>query len=311
MRSHPLIPGAAALVLLALCGAILAAAPEGQSKKTTQTADMSAGAPPPALKSLGFTWPRTGVLYSADGAPMILVPAGPFMMGSSPIEKEAAADERPAHAVTVKAFLIDRYEITEAQYRLFLEDVARDGHHWCDPTEPPGKDHMPAKETWNGDRPGSRQPVVGVDWYDAAAYCAWAGKRLPSEAEWEKAARGTDERKYPWGDRWDRDRANTWENGKKDRLPVGSYEGGASPFGAEDLAGNVWEWVQDWYSPKYYLDSPKQDPGGPAAGSFRVVRGGSFLSNPTGVRASARQGNEPAGRYSNFGFRCAMTPRTP
>jgi formylglycine-generating enzyme required for sulfatase activity len=256
---------------------------------------------------LGFAWPRGGSFYGQDGAPMVAVPAGPFMMGSGPAEKSADADERPAHRVTLKAFYIDRFEVTEAQYRRFLAET-RGSHRLCERNEPPSKEHTPSRETWTEtDRGTAQMPVVGVDWFDAFSYCAWAGKRLPSEAEWEKAARGTEEWTYPWGDRFEKGRANSWEQGRKLRLPVGTFESGASPFGAEDMAGNVWEWVSDWYAPKWYLDSPKEDPAGPASGSFRAVRGGSCLSDLRGVRTTVRDGNDPAGRYSNFGFRCAQT----
>lgn len=298
---------AVAATALTLSSGRPVAAAESETKKPIQSADMGGGVPPPAVGALGFAWPRIGAAFSLDGAPMIYIPAGPFMMGSSPMSRDAAPDEKPAHKITLKAYYIDRYEVTEAQYRLFLADVAQNGHGGCDRSEPASKDHTPSAETWAGDAPGSRQPVVGVDWYDAAAYCAWAGKRLPTEAEWEKAARGSDERTWPWGDKWDRARTNSWETGRKSRTPVGTYETGASPAGVEDLAGNVWEWVRDWYAPKFYFDSPKQDPGGPATGTARVVRGGSYLSNPSGVRSTVRQGNDPIGRYSNFGFRCAQS----
>jgi len=261
---------------------------------------------------MGFAWPRAGAFYGQDGAPMVLVPAGPFTMGSGPLDRSSKPDEQPAHRVTLKAFYIDRFEVTQGQYRRFLAAAGRNNHRFCDRGEPAAKDHTPTKETWNESDPASgRLPVVGVDWYDASAYCAWAGRRLPTEAEWEKAARGTDERAYPWGGRWDRARANSYENGKKTSEPIGSYESGAGPFGAEDMAGNVWEWVQDWYAPKYYLDSPRENPQGPAGGTFRVVRGGSSLSDARGLRSAGRDSNDPAGRYENFGFRCAQDQGRP
>lgn len=283
----------------------------GQSQKNVAVAAVSAGGASPLTRGeMGFAWPRAGQFYGQDGAPMMLVPAGPFTMGSPPVDKQAKPDEHPAHKVLLKGFYIDRFEVTQGQYRKFLSDAVKSNHRHCDRDEPAAKDHTPSMETWHpGDSAAAPLPVVGVDWYDAAAYCGWAGKRLPTEAEWEKAARGTDERTYPWGDKWDRVRANSYENGKKSSVPIGSYASGASPFGVEEMAGNVWEWVRDWYAPRYYLDSAKEDPPGPGAGDARVVRGGSSLSDARGLRSAGRDSNDPTGRYNNFGFRCAQDQR--
>jgi formylglycine-generating enzyme required for sulfatase activity len=284
-----------------------------QDKRGPATAAMAAGGASPITSGeQGFAWPRAGAYYGRDGAPMVLVPAGPFTMGSGPMDKAAKPDEQPAHRVTLKAFYIDRFEVTQGQYRKFLAAVVRDRHRTCDRDEPAAKEHTPAVETWRDADPASGGlPVVGVDWFDAAAYCAWAGQRLETEAEWEKAARGTDERTYPWGSHWDRTRANSYESGRKAAEPIGSHESGAGPYGAEDMAGNVWEWVQDWYAPRYYLDGPKENPQGPATGSSRVVRGGSSLSDARGLRSAGRDSNDPAGRYENFGFRCAQDQGRP
>lgn len=312
-ETPPKIPAAALGSLALLLALAPAAEAADQEKKHVAAASIaSGGASPLTAGEIGFAWPRAGAFYGRDGAPMVLVPAGPFMMGSSTMDKQAKPDEMPAHRVSLKAFYIDRFEVTQGQYRKFLAEAGRSAHRFCDREEPAAKDHTPLKETWNeGDPASSRLPVVGVDWFDAAAYCAWAGQRLPSEAEWEKAARGTDERIYPWGDRWEKARANSYESGMKTSAPIGSYESGASPFGAEDMAGNVWEWVRDWYAPRYYLDSSRESPPGPAAGSFRVVRGGSSLSDARGLRSPGRDSNDPTGRYNNFGFRCAQDQSRP
>jgi sulfatase modifying factor 1 len=210
---------------------------------------------------------------------MVLVPAGEFLMGSK-------------HRVYLDAFYIDAYEVTNALYKEFIQATGRK-----------------APKSWNDAKFNAlRQPVVGVTWDDAAAYCQWAGKRLPTEAEWEKAARGADGRKYPWGNQWERTRANTPNDGPGKPMPVGSYEGGKSPYGAHDMIGNVWEWVADWYDVDYYRTSPSHNPRGPATGKVRVLRGGSWLSS--GYEAAVRRGSGIPGHWNgdDVGFRCARTP---
>ena len=223
-----------------------------------------------------------------DGAEMVLVPAGEFWMGS----EDGGADEKPRHRVTLDAFYIDKHEVTNARYGRFMGATGRSvPTYWND-------------STWNS----PQQPVVGVSWDDADAYCKWAGKRLPTEAEWEKAARGTDGRKYPWGEQWDASRANSVESKLGKTVPVGAYPAGASPYGALDMAGNAWEWVADWYDRDYYRRSPEQNPRGPETGSGRVLRGGSWLSLPILLRAANRYDFTPGSRSDLIGFRCARGP---
>jgi formylglycine-generating enzyme required for sulfatase activity len=227
------------------------------------------------------------VLTTEDGAEMVLVPAGEFTMGSNEYD-----DEKPPRRVYLDAFHIDKYEVTNAQYRRFVQATNRAAPSWY----------------WNDPKfNGSTQPVVGVSWHDAAAYCGWAGKRLPTEAEWEKAARGTDGRKYPWGEAWDASRANSDDSKLGRTAPVGSYATGASPYGAQGMAGNVWEWVADWYAADYYQRSPERNPKGPESGQYRVVRGGSWVSAPLNLRASGRLNlsTSPDARGYYVGFRCA------
>jgi formylglycine-generating enzyme required for sulfatase activity len=222
---------------------------------------------------------------------MIYVPAGEFTMGSLDADRDARDEEKPAHTVNLDAFWIDKTEVTNAQYQKCVEAGA------CkEPT------------CWDkGDLNGVDQPVVCVTWDDAQTYAAWAGGRLPTEAEWEKAARGTDERLYPWGDEAaDCDKAN-FKGCMGRTVTVGSYPDGASPYGALDMAGNVWEWVADWYDEGYYQDSPTRNPQGPNSGERRALRGGSFDMSESRLRNAFRIGNMPA--YSNWdlGFRVVVT----
>ncbi len=219
---------------------------------------------------------------------MIEIPAGPFTMGSD----TGDPDEAPAHEVDLPAFEIDRFEVTNADFAQFVEatgyqtDAEKEGRskNWRIAAE--GKDN---------------HPVVYVSWNDAVAYCEWLGKRLPTEAEWEKAARGTDGRMYPWGDEWDPSKANVKETGLRGTAAVGSFGAGASPYGVEDMAGNVWEWTADWYEPypgstyhtEYYGER------------FKVVRGGGWFEMADAVRTTNRDLTSVNAANDDIGFRCA------
>ena len=238
-----------------------------------------------------------------DGAPMVLIPAGAFTMGSN----EGLPAERPEHVVTLDAYAIDRYEVSLRLYRRFLQEAQRDA--------PPTWDDEAAETV--GDR-----PAIGVSWADALAYCTWAGKRLPTEAEWEKGARGTDGRRYPWGPmqpfvdiaNYNRgvwvSEAVTLVNvtGGVEGMSVrhGLKEGGRSPYGLHHMAGNAAEWVGDWYDREYYAKSPDKNPTGPAKGEKKVIRGGSWSDLPVALRSSARVSAEPDFQDRAIGFRCAM-----
>ncbi len=224
------------------------------------------------------------VLKGEDGAEMVLVPAGEFWMGTDNMGAES-----PRHRVHLDAYYIDKVPVTNALYERFIRATSRQ-----DPSD------------WsNTNFNGPTQPVVGVSWHDADAYCKWAGKRLPTEAEWEKAARGTDGRKYPWGDQWDPSHANSAESKLGKTTPVGSYLSGASPHGALDMAGNVWQWVDDWYDKDYYQRSLERNPRGPEFGTARVLRGGAWFSFPLALRSSSRLDYTPGHRGVSLGFRCA------
>ena len=220
-----------------------------------------------------------------DGMEMVAVPAGEFQMGS----KAGDRDQKPVHTVYLDAYWIDKTEVTNAMY---AQCVAS------------GKCQAP-KYTKDSTSNAENQPVVGVSWSNAITYCTWAGRRLPSEAEWEKAARGTDGRIYPWGNQ-DPDNTLLNYNGEQgSTTPVGQFPEGASPYGALDMAGNAWEWVNDWYGE--YPSARQENPMGPASGKNRVLRGGCWDDSGQFVRAVYRNWLEPNGRLLNYGFRCASS----
>jgi formylglycine-generating enzyme required for sulfatase activity len=217
-------------------------------------------------------------------------------------------DEHPQQRVTLDAYYIDIYPVTNVQYGKFLTWILQSkDHSRCHPSEPRGKDHT-ARLWYYPGRHGPQQPVVGVDWWDAYAYAAWAGKRLPTEAEWEKAARGTDGRIWPWGNQWDKAKCNTADGGPGVPTPVGRYPQGVSPYGCYDMAGNVWEWCADWFAEDYYQRGPLRNPTGPERGTVRVLRGGSWIFEPRFARCTYRVGYDPAW-YIYRGFRCASPPQ--
>jgi formylglycine-generating enzyme required for sulfatase activity len=248
----------------------------------------------------------------------LLVPAGAFTMGDT--TGEGLDRERPVHTVTLDAFYIGKHEITNADWKKFQNDPGyEDKKFWPNGWVVP-KDQSPYWHQANnhgGGTPGSdNYPVLGVNWDAATAYCNWlsakTGKkyRLPTEAEWEKAARGTDKRKFPWGNQISHEYANYVGKQRFDTgMEVGSFPKGASPYGALDMAGNVLEWCQDWYQRDYYKESPKKNPQGPAKGAYRVLRGGSFFFEEGDLRVSARSGGWPSLQaWRMIGFRAAREP---
>ncbi|MEW5830799.1 MAG: SUMF1/EgtB/PvdO family nonheme iron enzyme [Chloroflexota bacterium] len=236
--------------------------------------------------------PLLDEITDPKGVTMRLVPAGTFTMGST-----AYDDEKPPHQVDLDAFYMDKYEVTNALYKACVDAGV------C---SAPNNTGSYTRSSYYGDSQYDNFPVIYVDWNQAKTYCeTWRGTRLPTEAEWEKAARGTDERTYPWVEGIDCSKANYCEG---DTTEVGSYESGTSPFGLYDMAGNVWEWVADWYSETYYQNSPSSNPLGPDSGQGRVLRGGSWYDYEGYLRASNRNRYSPYSIDGYIGFRCARSP---
>jgi formylglycine-generating enzyme required for sulfatase activity len=244
---------------------------------------------------------------------MVPVPAGEFLMGSPDTDPKANADEVPQHTVYLHAFWIDQTEVTNGRYVQFLNTLgayrgACSGRD-CVETQREDRDsHIRHQGDCYVVEPGFEDhPVIEVTWYGSDAYCAWVGARLPTEAEWEKAARGVDGRLYPWGKSLPQcDRAQ-YGDCEGATVPVGSRLAGASPYGATDMAGNVWEWVADWYDPGYYSASPSLNPMGPPVGERKVFRGGSWGYPAAFMRTVERARNRPTYAGFNIGFRCATT----
>jgi formylglycine-generating enzyme required for sulfatase activity len=255
-------------------------------------------------------------ISETDGMKLVYVPAGEFGMGSSEAQYFAAVRlclnaggkidycsqwemlEKPLHTVYLDAFWMDQTEVTNAMYARCVSAGA------C---QPPALPNSINHKQYYGEDQFADYPVIWVDWNQADAYCKWAGRQLPSEAQWEKAARGTDGRTYPWGEGIDCQKAN-YNACVGDTARVGSYPAGASPYGALDMAGNVLEWVADWYSASYYSISPKRNPTGPPSGDTKLLRGGSWDVDIYGnARSAYRTYTEPSTHLSDIGFRCAIS----
>jgi eukaryotic-like serine/threonine-protein kinase len=226
-----------------------------------------------------------------DGATLVFVPAGEFLMGSNDSDLDADPDEKPQHTVYLNAFWIDRTEVTNDMYRRCVQA---------------GECTEPAHSRRYGSAQYGHHPALGISWDQAVTYCTWAGRRLPMEAEWEKAARGTDARIYPWGDEAPDSSRLNFNHLVDDTTEVGSYPTGASPYGVLDLAGNVWEWVADGYEENYYTESPDKNPPGGDSVNQRVLRGGSWNTQARNVRVTNRFWGFP-GRNDTDGFRCALS----
>ncbi|HSC57679.1 MAG TPA: formylglycine-generating enzyme family protein [Nitrospira sp.] len=246
---------------------------------------------------------------------MVRIPAGTFLMGSDKkVDRNAYPAEFPQRKVYLDAYDIDKYEVTTVQFLKFVLANNRD------PLIDWQYDGGNFQETM------ASHPVMHVSWFDAEAYCTWAGKRLPTSAEWEKAARGEDGRIYPWGNESaGLSRANFGRTGLsgpvRDRperlllyppiISVDKYENGVSPYGVFQMAGNVAEWTADWYDPNYYKHAPDRNPKGPEKGSQRAFRGGGWIDSTPSVRPAQRNGTDPGTKMNWLGFRCARDVREP
>jgi len=307
----------------------------------TANLPMEASATPPSSEPR----PIDTRIRFADGMTMVYVPAGEFEMGnvgiqwvwsgslvSSDLDLQVFIDESPQHLVYLDAFWIDQTEVTVEKFRTFVEatgyETIAESDGWAAPwTDGPMEKewpHVPGTDWQHPHGPESRaeddHPVVQVSWDDAAAFCDWAGGGLPTEAQWEKAARGTDGRLWPWGDTYDGSRGSfcdaqcpvkrwnqdSYDDGYALTAPVGSFPSGASPYGALDMAGNVWEWVVDWYGEDYYAYSPDENPTGPSFATERTQRGGAWYDYESWVRTTVRHATPPWNRADDLGFRCAV-----
>jgi formylglycine-generating enzyme required for sulfatase activity len=312
------LAGVSVLVVIALIAILSSDTPQAVAEDPATTftlqpateSSTNVPSPAPSQAPSETALPALGVGSTmdspTDGMRLMYVPESEFNMGAGAGDPDASNTEKPQHTVILDPFRIDQTEVTNRMYRQCVNAGA------CP---------APARSMEFDDPNMIDHPVVWVDWQAAATYCTWAGRRLPTEAEWEKAARGTDGRTFPWGsfpiaghlvNFADRNLDEDWadpsiDDGHEYSAPVGSYPAGASPYGALDMAGNVWEWVNDWFDPAYYLDSVTNNPDGPFSSptGTHSVRGGSFLSNARNLRAAYRYGYSPNTAAADLGFRCA------
>jgi formylglycine-generating enzyme required for sulfatase activity len=282
------------LVILAGCG----------STPTPTPATIATQPPEPPATNIQV--PTDEVVLDPSGT-MVLVPAGDFQMGCDPAHNggfTCAPDELPLHTVKQDGYYIDIFEVSNAQYAGCVKDSA------C---EPPSNFSSETQASYYDNPAYNNFPVVYVTWKDAKDYCTWAGKRLPTEAEWEKAARGTTIKTYTWGD--DEPSctlANIYNNTTSsncvgDTSAVGSHPDSVSQYGAKDMVGNVWEWVSDWYSETYYKTSSAENPTGPSADTFKVLRGGGWRASWVFSRTASRSYDPDFNSSNDLGFRCVST----
>ena len=250
---------------------------------------------PPADAKLKATWTSP-----VDGMELVYIPKDQYMIGSLDSDPQASINEKPQHRVDLSGYWMDKTDVTNAMYAKCVQAGS------C-----PAKimNLSFTRDSYYGNAEFDNYPVIYVNWDEAQTYCAWAGRRLPTEAEWEVAARGTDKRKYPWGNTSASCNLLNFGGGLAnyctgDTTDVGKYSKGASPYGILDMAGNVWQWVADWYGSNYLVE-PHENPLRPSNGEYRVIRGGSWFNATEYIRATTRIGHLPDDETEYIGFRCA------
>lgn len=252
--------------------------------------------------------PFPAQITDEQGAVMVLVPAGEFLMGSD----SWSGSEKPAHLVHLDNYYIDQFEVSNAAFVEFLNEVGNQIEgvagkaHWVEESDPDLQIH-PLDGVWQTDPGREYHPMNEVTWFGARAFCEWRSARLPSEAEWEKAARGTDGRTYPWGETEPNCDMANYAGCYYDSVPVDSYPAWVGPYGTYNMAGNVHEWTNDWYSEDYYTNSPTENPTGPENGDYKVFRGASWFNGNFQTRTTYRYPKLPVLTYKANGFRCARS----
>jgi formylglycine-generating enzyme required for sulfatase activity len=294
---RPII-GVMALGLSVLVAACVPASPEGGGLEPGPGTFPGPAVDPEGARQVGV-----------DGMVMVFVPDGPFLMGSRDDDPQSSLAERPQREIHLDGYWIDQTEVTNAMYAAFLNDMGNQreaGVRWL--TTSKARVRHPLFGRWRSGAGFEQHPVTGVTWFGAQAYCEWAGRRLPTEAEWEKAARGTDGRTYPWGEGIQCRLANiTSCTGSERTVPVESLPDGASPYAALHMAGNVAEWVADWYLDDSYAEMPDRNPRNEVGSAVKVVRGGSWSDDARAARAAARGSAVVGATSTAVGFRCALS----
>jgi formylglycine-generating enzyme required for sulfatase activity len=257
----------------------------------------------PICQKIGQVWTSP-----VDGMLLVCIPAGEFTQGSTANDPLADTNEQPQHLVYIDAFWIDRTEVTNA---MFTQCVAAGACHKRDISPYLWGVTLPSGTPYYGEDRFQDYPAIVLDSNEAQAYCQWAGRRLPSESEWEKAARGMDARAYPWGSGLECNQAN-FLGCLSMPAPADSYPQSASPYGALNMAGNLWEWTADWYDPVYYAQAPSQNPHGPKTGQYHTLRGGGWRSLSYQLRVANRSSGKPEhATDGEIGFRCAWDAPKP
>ena len=274
--------------------------------ETATTIPTISPSPEPTLTPSPTPYPTR--IIDDQGAVMVLVPAGQFLMGSD----SWSGSEKPVHQVYLDSFYIDQFEVSYSDFVEFLNQVGNQIEgvagkaHWVEEDDPDLRIHR-VDNNWQADPGLENHPMNEVTWFGARAFCEWRGARLPSEAEWEKAARGTDGRTYPWGEMEPTCEMANFAGCYYDSVPVDSYPDWVSPYGLYNMAGNVHEWTNDWYGEDYYANSPTDNPTGPESGDYKVFRGASWFNGNYQTRTTYRYPKLPVLTYKANGFRCVKS----